>query len=650
MAKTQQNKNSKQPGGKSTISTKNADAANGKRIKWLLAILLLAFIALTPVLQSEFINYDDDVYVTENPLIQRLDIAGLFSGFYMNQYSPLAMGIMGLEFKISSNPVFIKTASVLLHLLITCLLFKLLSLLFNRAEYILIPTALFALHPMQVESVAWTAASMKIGSYALFFIASLICYVQYLQKKQIGYLCLSLLLFLFSCFSKEQAIALTILIFSIDYFKGRSFGDKKVWLEKIPFLAVAILFGIITLKASSSSGESQSTVLSYSLASRLLISNFSVFAYIGKMLVPMQLSAFVTYPLPNEINAAYYISLAGLPVLLYTLYSALKKNNKILVFGIVFFLVNIGLPILSQLMGARDVMMADRYVYLPLVGFSIMLVVLLIYLKEKLNIASPLFYGVCIGYALILSACSFSRATVWHDSVSLFTDVIEKGNKDGKYTPFLSLPFNNRGIALKKQGDYDAALQDYNTAAQINPADPKSYANRGNIYFDKQDPKKAILDYNKSLAISPTQAIVLSSRGAAYGMLGKLDSAILDLTRSIELEPFSRNTYMNRSLAYYNTGKFNEALKDITRHMEINPGDITAHGQRGLIYLNLGDMNKALPNMNTAITLQPQAGANYLNRSLVYKSLGNKKAAKQDAIRARELGMQVPEEYLKELN
>ena len=210
---------------KSSQKTKSFDSLllSSKQLMILGGLLLIVFIVYMPILQGEFINYDDDIYITENPMIVNLNaesVKGLFCDYYENQYSPVAMLIMALEYKAFGGSVSaLKFISILWHLIGVILLFQLVRKLFNRFDYAIITAGLFGINTLQVESVAWLTASMKIGSFAVFSLASLLLYVHYLEKKRKGLFIGSLIFFLLACFSKEQAITLTGIILSLDYSK-----------------------------------------------------------------------------------------------------------------------------------------------------------------------------------------------------------------------------------------------------------------------------------------------------------------------------------------------------------------------------------------------------------------------------------------------
>ena len=151
---------------------------------WITTITLLGFIAFSPILQAEFVNYDDDYYLIENPLIVNPtgeNLKTLVTTFYGNQYSPVSMSLMALEIQLfGSDPASLKFISILIHLVNALLVFFFVKKLFGRMDYAVITAGLFAVHTLQVESVAWLAASAKVGTYSLFFLGSLIGYLVYL--------------------------------------------------------------------------------------------------------------------------------------------------------------------------------------------------------------------------------------------------------------------------------------------------------------------------------------------------------------------------------------------------------------------------------------------------------------------------------------
>lgn len=615
----------------------------------LAGILLAVFLAFRPVLKSEFLNYDDDIYITENPYVQNLDnenLKALFSDYYFNQYSPVAMVIMAAQVKAFGNdPAALKLIGLLLHLANTVLVFLFVRLLFQRSDYAIIAAAFFGLHPMQVESVAWLTASMKIGAYSFFSLAALIAYLQYLKRFNIGYLYAALGLFVLSCFSKEQAIALSVTLLAIDYLKGRTLWSRRVIVEKIPFLLVSLIFGVVTLSVK---GDMQSAEMAsyYTAFDRLIFSAYSLSAYLGKLLLPLQLSAFYTYPVKDAIPWFYFFTPVLAAAVGFTLYYAWKKEKRTVVFAILFFLFNIFLTILSQVMAVRDVIMADRYVYLPVIGFALLIAWgANVLTKNKPALRTAAWAGLG-AYLLLLTVMTWQRAQVWKNSFTVFSDVIEKGKLErDKVNPFLALAYNNRGIARKNSGDLQGAMADYEQAIAVNPNFHRAWLNRANIRFNAGQYAAAIPDYDKTLELDPRQAKAYSNRGAAYAALNQVEKALPDLNRAIELDPNFTDALSNRALVLYNAGQFEKALADIEQYLRIKPADADMINFKGLALQRLNRLEEAERAFTQSIQMEPK-GAFYHNRSLLYNQLGRKAQALEDALKGQSLGANIPQAYL----
>jgi len=624
------------------------------QLLWLGLILLATCVAYLPVLRGGFTNYDDGLYILENPMIRNLDwghLKDIFSTIYQNQYAPIATLIMAIEVKVfgvTSAPL--KVVGVLLHIVNTVLVFELIRQLFKRFDYAIITAGLFALNTVQVESVAWLAGSMKIGAYSVFFLSSLLAYVRYLKDKSRGWFGASLFLFLLSCLCKEQAIALPATLLAIDYLYGRRLRDRVVLLEKVPFFIVSIIFAAVTLSLSGKM-QNQEMVNYYSAAERFLFACFSVVSYLLKLILPVNLSAYYTYPLRGSIPSYYFTAPIFVLLALIALWLSWQKGQRTIVFGIVFFGANIFLPLMSEVLSVRDVMMADRYVYIPAIGFFLLIAyVVCELLTWKPHLRTTIWSGLA-AYGLLLAVLTWQRGHVWKDSITLFTDVINKGKGPaGGIDPFLSTPFNNRGVARKQSGDGAGALADFNQAIALNPKDPKPWLNRADLHFDAGEFEAAMPDYNKALEVDPKSAHAYANRGASYGAQNKFDLALSDLNRAVELDPTLADAFGNRALLYYNTKRFAEELADIDRYLRLRPDDAEMIQMRALALMELNRLPEAESDFDRAIRISPRTGAFYLNRSHLYRRTGRKAQALEDAQRAQSLGVSVDPQYLNSLH
>lgn len=613
-----------------------------KKPIWLLLALVLTLVSYSGIYDNQYVNYDDDVYVTENPPLRNLEIGTLFSEIYLNQYAPLAMTIAGLEFKASdANLGFIRFMSVFFHLLCVLLVFGIFRIIMRDDFMAAMLALLFGLHPMQVESVAWLAASMKIGTYSFFFLLATWTYLRYRITEKKSFLVWTFLAFLASCFCKEQAVVLPLVLVLIDYLRGKDIFKMKVWVEKIPFFVVSVIFGLVTLKASQGS-ELVQKVYDFGFGERLLFAMYSAGMYVVRTIAPLDLSFFYTYPVKGEIPAQYYIVPLLVLGLIYLMIRAFKKDQRWLAFGIAFFLVNIFLTTLTAVMAVRDVLMADRYVYIPIIGLFFILVQVVHTRKE--GSSSSLKY-IFLVLGIVYAGLTFSRVEVFKDSVSLFSDVIEKGTSPGEINPYLALAYNNRGIALKRSGQIDKAQADYAMAIKSNPGYTNAFLNRGNIFFDAGNDDLALADYNVVLDATEN-AKAYSARGAIFAKRKQYDSAIEDMNKAVKLDGYFTDAYSNRALTYLEMGRFDEAIADCSSILKMTPNRADMYELRAYIKARKGDHQAAIIDFDRSIQLDGGRAAFYFNRGLSYRALENKTLALKDFQRASSMGYTVPADIL----
>ena len=194
-------------------------------------------------------------------------------------------------------------------------------------------------------------------------------------------------------------------------------------------------------------------------------------------------------------------------------------------FAVFFFLVNLALPLVIQIMSVRDSMMADRYLYLPAIGFFLFVVVGVEKLLNRPGIQKTAIIAAS-AYLVLTTSLLYGRSKVWESSASIFTDVIEKAEKEqNRFNPFLALAYNNRGVYLKKEGKQTEALEDYNKAIKSNAGYEKAWVNRGNIYLAQGKLDDALSDYNQALKLNPRDEIAYSCRGVVYAQTNRSEGS-----------------------------------------------------------------------------------------------------------------------------
>jgi tetratricopeptide (TPR) repeat protein len=436
-----------------------------KLLVFVFVITLLTSITLYPCLKNDFINWDDDIYVYQNPNIQQTSWANVktfFSSFYFANYAPFTLMSYAFDYQIGRlKPLTYHTTNLLLHLFNCILVFCLVYLLSRTAPAAFLVAILFGIHPLHVESVAWVSARKDL-LYSLFFLSSLISYVKYLHNKKALYYVLSLLLFLASCLSKAMAITLPFVLLLIEYLLRQKI-DKKRLFEKIPFLLISFAFGVITILTQYGLSHARPAHL-FSFLNNVLRASYGLVFYMCKIILPVRLSGL--YPNPQNIGSNYPMAFLLAPfviILLILLIIKFGKNRKI-IFGTGFFIITI-FPVL-QLLPIGIAIAADRYTYIPALGvFYLFGEGCSWFYKEKLTGKKHIrmvFIACLIVIVTTLSLLSWQRCNIWKDSITFWTDVINK-------YPNTAVAYNNRASAYEINGDDKKAIEELKKALSLDP-------------------------------------------------------------------------------------------------------------------------------------------------------------------------------------
>jgi protein O-mannosyl-transferase len=639
-------------------------------------------------------NWDDAGYILKNEYIRSLSldsIAQMFSSFYMHNYHPLTTLTYAIEYSIAGESSWIYHLNNLaFHLINTWLVFLLIKKLFRGKEIpALLVAALFALHPMHVESVAWVSERKDV-LYTLFYLLALIFYVKYLETGRIKDFILTALFFVMSCLSKSAAVTLPVLLFALDYLWKRPLNVKIV-VEKIPLFLVSLVFGILAIRSQDTAIQDLTPMLS--VFERLLIVCWGVCLYFFKAVFPISLSAFYPYPLKISEMLPWYYFLAPLVLLLtgYFIWYSRKWGREV-VFGFAFFFITISLVL--QLMPVGGAIIAERYTYVPYLGLFFVMVVPISRMYDtisgKLVSGLKIYLRAFVVLVIIYAFLSYNRVGYWKDGDVLFTDVIEK-------YPKLPYAYNNRGFlyfdyyALKIHADNEVrknayvekALADYTMAIQLDPTYKGAYANRAVLLYNTGRPQPALEDFNILLSLDPEhsdgligRANTLSSlemyheaipdyeaylilkpddekallwRGIAYAKTGEDDKALSDFNRVTEVLPDDYEAYYWKGIVFYQKKMYPEALESLNLAVFYNPDNLELYAWRGLVFYELKEYDKAVYDYSTAIEMNPGELSNYINRSIAYNAKGKYQEAYSDLIYAAEKGYPISKSYFESL-
>ncbi len=619
---------------------------------WLTIISVFTIVAYYPSFDNEITNWDDDRYITENPYLKDFTAQNIKDIFnkksYMGNYHPLAMLSLTIDYQLGGmdengeiDPFIYHFTNIILHLLVTLLVFWFVWLLFNNFNIAVIAGLLFGVHTLHVESVAWVSERKDV-LYALFFVASLINYVKYIKNYKKKYFIYSILFFVLSLLSKGQAVSLAVTLIAVDFLKNRKLLDKRVIIEKIPFFLLSIGFGILAIQAQKE-GNAIVSGEAYSMTQRIAFAGFAFMKYIIELVAPVELSAINPYPdiIHKTMPVYYWLFLIPTAAVMYGFYLALKKSRTV-TFAMAFFIINIFL--LLQLIPVGSAIHADRYTYIPSIGFFILIGFAVNYIiKQNIKLKTSLFAVIGI-YTLILTVLTIGRCEAWADSMSLWDDTVKK-------SPKAVVARNNRGslqdrMAKKAQDEMKfeqaiklrrSAIIDFTEAIKGKPDYTHAYYNRGSSEHElgKQLKdtvliQKAIEDFTKALQFDDKFAEAYHNRGNAKGELNMLEDAMSDFDMAIQLKQEDANFWVNRGVTKGKLGKLDEAIEDFNKAVEMEPYSESAYSNRGLAKAKNGDLEGALKDYNTAIKLKPNFFTAYYNRGITKHQMGNSENAITD--------------------
>lgn len=549
-----------------------------KSILYSFAIAIIACAIYLPGINNSFTFLDDHVQIVENPYIKSLgfeSIKGIFSTFFVGMYQPVTTLFYAVTHSLFGlNPTAFHLLSLLIHVVNSLIVFKLLQHFTNAKKLSFLLSLLFLVHPMQVESVAWVSAFSNL-LFSFFFLTAFWSYMNYQATRKINYLVLCFILFILSCASKSAAVVLPIILLFYDYYLSKNVKIKLL-LQKIPFLAISILFGIVTILGRETAGHLSDLTATFSAFDRVFLVSHSFLFYPSKFLFPYQLSAFYPYPVLNNgaLPVLYYLSPIIIIISLVTI--ILLRQKRLLVLGAGWFTITIALVL--QFVPFGNQITTDRYIYLPLFG----LLLILGFLLQKVK-ASTLILLFSIPLVL-LSFMSFQRVQIWENDKALWTSVIETH-------PTVSQAYNNLGSYALKSNKGKEAFDYFNQAIKIQPNYADAYSNRGNLFSQAGNSVAAMKDFNKAIQLKP-HADAYFNRANEYSKLNQLNKAVLDYTKSIELKP-KADSYTNRAFTYLKFKNIELAKQDLKTAQQLDPNYGRAYFLEGILEQNLGNKTGA---------------------------------------------------------
>jgi tetratricopeptide (TPR) repeat protein len=606
----------------------------------LAAALLITALIWLPTLGNGFTNWDDPLYVTSNEAVRNptwRGAAGFLTSFTAANYHPLTMLSLALDAHLwGLDPAPFHAVNLAFHLGGTALVFLVAAALGSGALASFLTAILFGVHPLHVESVAWISERKDVLS-TFFFLGAWLAYLKGAGREggrrfPRG----AFVLFVLALLSKSTAVTFPLVMLLSDYLGGRRL-DRRSILEKAPFLAASLLFGVIALLAQGSA-QSIRQGDAFPLAEAPLIAGYGLAFYLVKLAAPLRLSAVYPYPsAPGGGLPAIFPLAAVLSGSLLGLSLWFGRASRKVVFGVLFFLVTI-LPVL-QFIPLGYAVAADRYTYLPSVGLFWLGAEGFAAGLERLRrrgvwpmAAASVAAGLWIaGLALL----TILRIPVWRDSVTLWENALAS-------YPAAPVAHSNLGMALAARGEKGPAREHFDRAIALSPGNPADFYNRGLLLAGEKRHGEALADFNAAIRLDPAYYMAWCNRGASRSDTGDTAGAMADYDRAIALDPSRSNAWYGRGNVRRAAGDAAGALADYDAALARAPGWAEAWNNRAAARVDLGDLQGAIDDYTRAVTLKPDFAAALANRGVVRMQLGDAAGAIDDYTRALALAPGTP--------
>ncbi|MBU2620986.1 MAG: tetratricopeptide repeat protein [Proteobacteria bacterium] len=599
----------------------NCQKACSAKYRILIGIVLfiITFAVYRQVINHEFITFDDNIYVTDNSIVKKgISLSGVLWAFKFTDgksqvyWHPVTWLSHMLDYQLFDlNAGMHHLTSLLLHAANSILLFYILSTVTGDLWRSAFVAALFALHPVNVDSVAWIAERKNVLS-TFFWMLTMLSYVYYTRHPDIIKYFVTILFFVFGLLSKPMLVTLPFALFLFDYWPLERFelghpGLQKrlifnIILEKTPFF----ILSFVSVYLSSVSLRRIGNLTSVNLVPmnlRLENAIVSYPAYIGKMICPSDLSVY--YPFPASI--AVWKIVASLILLVSVTIYVLFKMSRFRFLGTGWFwFIGTLVPVSGIVQGGLWPMMADRWAYIPYIGLFVIISWGGYELLSKYHLNNYLAAAISITILFALSTATNIQLKYWQDSKSLYKHALEVG-------PVNPVMLNNMGNVLVKESKYSEAVSYYKEALILKPDYAKAHNNLATAFYKLGRIDDSIRYYSEALRYGPNIYKIHNNFGCVLFELGKGKEAMFHFIEALRINPDYDEAHYNLGLLLYRQGRIEQAVSHYARSVSLNPFYAEAHNNLGLAYNKLGRTGYAVKHYNEALRLDPNMPEAHVN-------------------------------------
>jgi tetratricopeptide (TPR) repeat protein len=615
----------------------------------LLSVAMAAAVLATywPVLEYDFVKYDDDRYITDNRHvtggISRESVAWAFTEWHYYMWHPLTTLSQMLDcqlYGLSAGRHHL--TSLLIHIAGTLLLFWVLTRMTGAIWPSAFVAAVFGLHPLQVESVAWLAERKNVLS-GLFWILTIGAYALYARRPGPLRLLLVVLVFALCIMTKAMVVTLPCALLLLDYWPlgrlrttrkagiritplqsqenllevrpapndGRGTSLGRLILEKMPLVILTVILSILTYNAQASGGV-VSALEKLTLKSRAANAVISYLTYIEKMFWPSGLAVFYPHPAGNFSRTKVVVS-AVLLLLLTVFFIYYGRRRKYLAVGWLWYIGTLVPTIGLVQVGAQA--RADRYMYVPMIG---LLVILAWGVKDLVTRWRHLRIAAVVAAAVLLPAaavCTRLQLRHWKDSAALFKHALDVTTNN-------FVMENNYANLLSDAGRIEQAIEHYQKALKLRPRSAEVYTNLGNALMDLDNVEDAIEHYRKAVSLAPTLAVAHHNLARALTEKGANVEAVAEYREAVRLKPDYVTAWSNLGFELAQQGTLEEAIECYNNAITLQPDNIIAHGRLGLALASLGRDDQAIEQFQIVLKARPDDFEMHFNLGILLERRG----------------------------
>jgi tetratricopeptide (TPR) repeat protein len=549
-----------------------------------------------PVVRNGFVGYDDEEYVIHNPHVNtglsRGNAWWALTAAHSNNWHPLTWISHQLDCSLfAMAPAGHHAVNLGFHVANTGLLFRWLFAITASIWPSAWVALIFGLHPLHVESVAWVAERKDVLSM-FFALMALLAYTAYVRRGGIGRYLMVAVFLAMGLMSKPMLVTLPLVFLVVDFWP---LGRGPRILEKVPLLAISGLAALATLWAQSRGGA-VAGMEGLPLAARLANATLSYIRYLAKTIWPVDLAVFYPFPLkgiPAWQVAGAAVAIAGISALVFVV----RGRRPWLAAGWCWYIVTL-LPVIGIVqVGMQS--MADRYMYLPMVG----LLVGVAWESARLNgrAAAALGLLAAAGCAML----SWRQIPVWKDGVTLFTHALAATREN-------FVAHNNLGVELDRRGRYEEALAHYREALRIKPGDRNSETNlaqasfaKGERLFNERRFDEALASFREGMRYRPASAAVHANLGQIFLERRDLGRAAAQFRKALEMDASLVSAHVGLGIVYAHAGKDLEAQRCFEEALRLDPSNIEARFDLGLVLAGLGRRAEALHHLDEVLRRKP---------------------------------------------